>query len=65
MSEVFFVHAGKGTMTVDEKEFEIKQGDCVSVVAGEHHEIRNTSENDLMLLYFGVLDGSSSEKKAS
>jgi len=54
MSEVFFIQSGSGEMQVDEQVFQICQGMMVSVRPNEAHEIRNTSDEQLVLLYFGV-----------
>lgn len=54
MSEVFFVESGEGLMLVDGREVGIASGVCVAVAPCETHEIVNTGEADLVLLYFGV-----------
>ncbi|HEY0003237.1 MAG TPA: cupin domain-containing protein [Pyrinomonadaceae bacterium] len=54
MFEVFFVQSGEGLMRVDDKEYGIEAGVCVTVEPGESHEILNTGAARLVLLYFGI-----------
>jgi mannose-6-phosphate isomerase-like protein (cupin superfamily) len=54
MSEVFFVERGAGLMKVEGAEHPFAHGVCVAVEPGEEHEIVNTGDGELVLLYFGV-----------
>jgi quercetin dioxygenase-like cupin family protein len=54
MHEVFFVESGAGVMRVDGREVTLEAGVCVAVEPGESHEIANTSESELTLIYFGI-----------
>ena len=54
MSEVFFVNAGLGVMRIDQQEYDLVPGVCVSVETGEVHEIINTGTENLILTYFGI-----------
>lgn len=54
MYEVFFVESGDGLIRVDDEEFAIGAGTCVTVEPGEAHEIVNTGREELVLLYFGL-----------
>ncbi|ORY01784.1 cupin 2, conserved barrel domain protein [Basidiobolus meristosporus CBS 931.73] len=58
MSEVFFVQSGVAEMEVDSTLIPLSPGSSVTVRPKEKHEIRNTGNEDLVLLYFGVLDNS-------
>ncbi|MEM8718254.1 MAG: cupin domain-containing protein [Cyanobacteria bacterium P01_G01_bin.39] len=54
MSEVFFVSSGEGLIRINDQEYNLVPGVCVSVEAGEVHEVLNTGESDLILTYFGI-----------
>jgi mannose-6-phosphate isomerase-like protein (cupin superfamily) len=56
MSEVFFVEAGVGTMTIDGQEYTLQPGTCIAVEPGEVHEVRNSGKDELVLTYFGLRD---------
>lgn len=56
MSEVFFVEAGEGTITIDGKNHLLGPGICIAVEPGEVHEVKNTGKNELVLTYFGLRD---------
>ena len=55
MYETFFVREGKGLMIVDGKEIDLVKDMCVSVDLKEMHEIIYTSNEDLVLVYFGII----------
>ena len=57
MSEVFFVSAGIGKIKIDEVEYSLAPGVCVAVEVGETHEIVNTGAENLVLTYFGIVNG--------
>jgi mannose-6-phosphate isomerase-like protein (cupin superfamily) len=54
MCEVFLVESGAGQMLIEGREVELRAGLCVTVEPGETHEILNTGDGELILLYFGV-----------
>lgn len=55
MAEVFFVQSGSGEIQVDDTTTALTPGRSILVEPGEHHEIRNTGGDDLVILYFGYL----------
>lgn len=57
MWEIFFVESGTGLIRVDGSEHALAPGVCVVVEPGEAHEVHNTTNEDLVLTYFGVSDG--------
>ena len=55
MSEVFFVREGVGVIRIDQQEYDLVPGVCVSVEIGEKiHEILNRGTENLILTYFGI-----------
>lgn len=56
MCEVFFVRRGRARITVDGVVHELTPGECILIETGEHHEVANPFDEDLMLLYFGLRD---------
>src|SRR5688572_19472951 len=54
MYEVFFVESGSGTMRVGATSEKLERGLCIAVEPGEEHEITNTGNTELVLLYFGI-----------
>ncbi len=54
MAEVFFVQSGSGEIRIEGESFQLRPGVCVVVSPGEVHELKNESERELVLLYFGV-----------
>ncbi|MCU0524467.1 MAG: cupin domain-containing protein [Elainella sp. Prado103] len=54
MSEVFFVEAGMGLITIDGQSYPLSPGVCIAVEAGESHQVCNTGTEDLVLTYFGL-----------
>ncbi|KAG0278150.1 hypothetical protein BGZ95_004576 [Linnemannia exigua] len=56
MTETFYFQTGSGEMEVDERTFDIKAGVTVTVFPGEYHEIRNTGSQDLVIVYFGIVE---------
>jgi len=55
MYEVFIVRHGSGVIEVDEVRHPLQRDDCVVIEPGESHEISNPNDEDLVLLYFGLL----------
>src|SRR3990172_10688028 len=52
MSEVFFIESGTGIIRVDGKEYGLEKGACVAVLPGETHEVVNSGQEDLVIIYF-------------
>lgn len=48
--ELYHVTAGKGLMTLAEKQFEVVRGDTICIPPGTPHCILNTGEADLKIL---------------
>ena len=46
--------SGSGEIQVDDRVEPVAGGDCVTVMPGEVHEVRNTGSEDLAVLVFGV-----------
>ena len=55
MTEVFLIESGQGTITVDGNDYAMNPGDCITVHPHETHELNNTGEEPLCVIYFGVL----------
>ncbi len=53
-SEIMYVEDGEGIMKVDEHEFHISQGVCITVSPNEVHTITVTGTKPLTLLFFGI-----------
>ncbi|MBM97334.1 MAG: cupin [Oceanospirillaceae bacterium] len=56
MTEVFFVESGLGEMVVNDKVIAMAPGACITIEPTEIHELRNTGETELVVLYFGIVD---------
>ena len=56
MTEVFFVQSGSGTIRVNDTRITLSPGTTVTVQPGEQHELDNTGEQDLVILYFGLIE---------
>lgn len=56
MTEVFFVQSGEGEFKINEKTFPLIAGTCITIDTGDTHELTNTGADDLVVMYFGVLD---------
>ncbi len=54
MNEIFFILSGTGQMRIDGTVVELEAGMCITVEAGEVHEIENSGEIDLVVNYFGL-----------
>lgn len=52
--EVFYVLSGRGLMTVNGVDYPLTQGSCLKIEAGELHELGNTGETDMAVIYFGL-----------
>ncbi len=56
MTEVFLVASGSGEMAVNDAVFPMTPGVCITIEPTETHELRNTGTDDLVVLYFGIVD---------
>jgi mannose-6-phosphate isomerase-like protein (cupin superfamily) len=54
MYEIFFVTSGAGEIRINGTSYPLKPGICVTVEPGETHEVHNSSNAVLTLLYFGI-----------
>lgn len=54
MAEVFLVLSGRGLIRLNGETFDLTPGRCAVAEPGERHEIENTGEDYLLLLYFGL-----------
>ena len=54
MHEVFLVESGLARFTVDGVVRELPAGGCIAIAPGEHHEVANAGEEELVLTYLGV-----------
>lgn len=54
MCEVFLVESGVGRLRGDGVDVSLAASDCISVSPGEGHELANTGDEDLVLIYFGI-----------
>jgi mannose-6-phosphate isomerase-like protein (cupin superfamily) len=56
MAEVFWVVSGEGAILINGVTYKLFHGVCAMVEAGEMHEIQNTGDEELVIVYFGVLN---------
>jgi quercetin dioxygenase-like cupin family protein len=54
MTEIFTVFKGKAEFELDGQISIVIEGGVVTIPPGVSHEIRNQSQDDLQLLYFGI-----------
>lgn len=54
MYEVFFVEGGTAGFLVNGSRYVVSKGECVTIAAGDEHEVSNAGEHDLVLIYFGI-----------
>jgi mannose-6-phosphate isomerase-like protein (cupin superfamily) len=52
--EGFFVASGSGMIKVENSEYPLESGLLIAIEPGELHEISNSSNGDLILIYFGI-----------
>jgi quercetin dioxygenase-like cupin family protein len=55
--ELYFVHRGTATFTVEGEEHEVPAGGLVHVESTTHRQIANRTDDDLVLLVVGGKDG--------
>lgn len=53
MGEIFIVEKGTAEIVVDAVPVELQEGACIVVGRGEHHEVANRSDTELVLLTLG------------
>ncbi|KAG0223899.1 hypothetical protein BGX31_008285 [Mortierella sp. GBA43] len=56
MTETFCFQSGTGEMEVDGVIHTVGAGTTITVYPNEEHEIRNTGSENLVVLYFGIMD---------
>ena len=54
MYEVFFICSGRAVFTIDGREIEAQEGDCITVAPKENHSLKNPFDADGTWLYFGI-----------
>lgn len=57
MAEIFWVTAGRGTIEVNGIAYDLEPGVSVTIEPGERHGVRNDGDQPLVLLYIGILQG--------
>jgi mannose-6-phosphate isomerase-like protein (cupin superfamily) len=48
--EIYYVLSGRGTMTIDDKSFEVKPGDAILTRPGSSHGLKQVGTDDLVIL---------------
>ena len=48
--ELYHVTGGVGLMTLDDRVFEIREGDTIAIAPGSAHRVRNTGGEPLVIL---------------
>ena len=48
--EIYYVLSGRGLMTMDGKEFEVKAGDCILTRPGASHGLKQVGAEDLVIM---------------
>ena len=54
MQEVFVLFSGTAKMTVEGQSFELVGGDAIFIDPQEVHEMKNTGDEDVIYLVFGI-----------
>ncbi len=54
LHEVFYILSGFGRFIIDGKVVEVGEGSSVRIDPGEEHELINSGQEDLALIYFGL-----------
>jgi len=55
LAEVFYVISGSGEMIVDGERHPVYEGSAIRIDAGEVHALINTGEDELCVVYFGLM----------
>jgi len=53
--EVFYILSGEGRFIVKGANIEVEEGSCIRIDAGEVHEVINDGDDDLTMIYFGLM----------
>lgn len=56
MHEVFVVLSGRGLLRCAGTAYEVGPGSCIEVAPGEVHAFENGGEEDLVVIYFGIVE---------
>ena len=54
MAEIFYVSSGCAQVTVNGQDFICTEGSCITIEPHENHQLTNTGDQDLILLYLGI-----------
>lgn len=54
MYEIFSIESGAGKILINNNEYQLTAGVCVTVEPGEEHEVQNTSHNNLIFTIIGI-----------
>lgn len=54
MYEVFLGISGSGLIVLNNKEYRLESGVCITVEPGESHEVRNNGKEDLVVNILGI-----------
>ena len=58
MTEVFYIESGSAEMVVDGERISLPVGSCIVIEPGETHELRNIGNDEMAVVYLGVLTNS-------
>lgn len=56
MHEVFVVLSGCGLLQCDGTTHEVGPGSCIEIAPGEMHAFENRSDEEMVVIYFGIAD---------
>lgn len=56
MFETFFIIEGSGRATINSESFDLKSGVCLVIEPNDAHSFVCTSDKDLVMLYFAVVE---------
>ncbi|ATX79299.1 Mannose-6-phosphate isomerase, cupin superfamily [Mariprofundus aestuarium] len=54
LHEIFYILVGSGTIVINGERHGIKGGSCIRIDPGEEHELINSGQEDLAVIYFGL-----------
>lgn len=54
MYEIYFIQSGKALFVINDKEIQVKPGDCITIAPGEIHYQSNPFTEEVTWLYFGI-----------
>ncbi|KAL1916360.1 uncharacterized protein VTP21DRAFT_5977 [Calcarisporiella thermophila] len=55
MTEIFYIERGEGRFGINGKWHEVRAGTFLAVEPGEEHEVIATGDEELVMVYFGVV----------